>query len=189
MSIEDLNITGKKIMKQIISDYKISPKLNKKILKSIIKVFSQTYHKYQKKQAEKLPHKNFHSLRDFYWLVKSFSILIDQKGVLTSDYNSIFEKAIDFNFSGIYTKKSKENMESENDENLKTSNFLMKKYFKKFLKKSDLENHIQDFLHGESKPKVLSNITRVFKSNLGRYLLLFMDQSYTIELLLENLQK
>jgi hypothetical protein len=187
MSINDLEVTGKKIMKQIISNYKITSSYNKEILESIIKIFAQTYHHYQKNQPVILPHKNFHSSRDFYWMIKSFSILVDQKGIMTVNYSSIFEKAIDFNFSGIYTNKS--NSKFKNDKSLKTSNTLMKEYFRDFLNKSDQRNKIPEFIYNTSKSKVLPHITRVLESNLGRYLLLFVDQSYTIQLLLENLKQ
>ena len=188
MPEKDLKLTGTQIMKQMISVFDYLDIDRKENLEDLIEVFSKAYYRYQEKQDDKLPHKNFHSLRDFYWMIKSFSILLDQNGIVDENLLKFVENAMDFNFSGIYTNDLKLKDLGDHDLNLEkySSNNLMKMYFKKVYEEKFRNKKISKFKYNSSNSNVLDHITRAFKQTMGWFLLLFFDKTYTIEILLQH---
>ena len=100
---QDLYETAKMIIKFEMKS--INP--NKEDLNSSIneraKFIAQIYYNFRKNQYENFPHKNFHSLRDFYWLLKNIgkemkeNIINNDEEFIKISMDSIFK-----NFSGYY---------------------------------------------------------------------------------------
>ena len=137
-------------------------------------------------------------MRDFYWLVKVFSRLYEQKGDMEKNVMRLVAEAVDINFSGIYSIKLSFKLKKENEEeekfggevkNLKfRSNRLMKQIFRDKMKEFNKEFKFSDlelFLH---RSKVLTHVDRSLSDEIGRYLLLFLDKPLTAEILLNHLR-
>lgn len=104
LTTEDLIFTGKNILLQAISNFFNFREKKKRILETIIELLSKSYFEFRKVQEDLFDHKNFHTLRDFYWMIKIFADLSkDQEEHKVID---LALQAIDINFSGIYVRES-----------------------------------------------------------------------------------
>ena len=102
----DLNETALSILRYQINKIDYNTSFLNKYLPKLARAVSESYYQFWLKQ-EKYSHKNFHSLRDFYWLLKYLGSQIVEKlkGNLGSNKEEFWKmnyRGIDKNFSGIF---------------------------------------------------------------------------------------
>ena len=201
LAIEDLKTTANEILVQGIINFSGLPQLEKNILKTVVGILSESYFNFRQKQSIKFSHKNFHTLRDFYWMIKVFSRLYAQEESTDKDIFKLVANSIDINFAGIYSlglslKDKKMNQErqqldskQENQNVQFRSNVMFKEVFKKKIEPFSDRFGFSEFGVFKHKSEVISHVNRALGEVVGRYLLLFLDRPLTSEILLENLKE
>ena len=195
LTIEDLKTTATNILEQTVTEFKDLPYVKEKELKKVIDTFSDAYFEFRNVQSQSFPHRNFHTLRDFYWLVKSFSQIFDSEKKADPSIQNIAARAIDINFAGIYNTgyQKSEDKWTQSGKYKHQSNFMFKQVYQKHF-----QNSWTSYYSKKSKivsknfretSNVKEHIQRAIGKSGGRYLLLFVDKPLTTELLLINLQK
>lgn len=166
----------------------------------VSKVFSKSYVRFRKKQEEDFAHPNFHTLRDFYWMIKIFADSFYEGTTSAKTLARHIKTAIDTNFSGLYQKiaqnktvgsRDLEEVDQvlKNKTNLKLhSNFLMKQLFGK-----ELRAHGQTNWDFKSQIKedssVMDHLLRGINLDFRRYLMVFIDWEVTQEMLIRRIKK
>jgi hypothetical protein len=201
LAIEDLKTTANEILVQGIKNFPDLPQLEKKLLKTVVGILSESYFDFRQNQSDKFSHKNFHTLRDFYWMIKVFSRLYTQEESTDKNIFKLVANSIDINFSGIYSlalslKDKKANQDRQymdsNYENKNVqyrSNIIFKEVFKQKIQNVAEKFGLSQFDILKHKSDVVSHVNRALGEVVGRYLLLFLDRPLTSEILLENLKQ
>lgn len=125
---DDLYETALSILKYQIDSLKVETNFIEKYLPKLARTVSESYYQFWKSQG-KYSHKNFHSLRDFYWLLKYFGtqIVVKLKGDLPGNKDKFWKmnyKGIDKNFSGIFYMEETFNGVYQIHSNMCTINIL-----------------------------------------------------------------
>lgn len=106
----DLKETAETIIKYEMKTFNLE---KEKIKKAIIKraeFVAKIYEKFKANQIKKFPHKNFHSLRDFYCLLKNIGKQMNQSNIFhIEQFIKVTMDSIFFNFSGYFFKTVKDN--------------------------------------------------------------------------------
>jgi hypothetical protein len=201
LAIEDLKTTANEILVQGIKSFNGLPQIERKLLKTVVGILSESYYDFRQNQSKKFSHKNFHTLRDFYWMIKVFSRLYTQEESTDKQIFKLVANSIDINFSGIYSlalslQEKKTNQERQyvdsNYENKNVefrSNIIFKEVFKNKIEQFSERFGFSTFDVFKHKSEVVSHVNRALGEVVGRYLLLFLDRPLTSEILLENLKK
>lgn len=199
LAIDDLKTTANEILMQGIPNFAGLPQMEKNLLKTIVATLSETYSDFRLNQANKFPHKNFHTLRDFYWMVKVFARLYASQE--EKDLFRLVANSIDINFAGIYSlslslDQKKLNQDRQNlDSNYQNknvqfrSNVIFKEVFKTKIEPFAERFGFFKFDVFKHKSDVVSHVNRALGEVVGRYLLLFLDRPLTSEILLDNLRE
>jgi hypothetical protein len=107
---EDLKETAEAIITHEMSNFKNNKDKIWEKLKERAEFIAQIYWEFRQKQNESFPHKNFHSLRDFYWLLKCIGKQIKDDNINRNrEFLEIIMKSIFTNFSGYFYYSKDEN--------------------------------------------------------------------------------
>lgn len=196
----DLQSTAQSILQKAVPKYGNMAYQEKRTLKTILETLSKAYIEFRKIQSKQFRHKNFHTLRDFYWTVKVLGRLCANRSAGVSLF-AMVARAIDINFAGIYSSAL---TQEQRDKNLRTkalgkrikncnlqlqSNYIFKKVFWEKLSGTTLQKNISSVGFFQADSDVLAHVDRALSSDAGRYLLLFVDRALTTELLLSKLKR
>ena len=201
LDASNLEATARSILAQGVSEYDNLQYLRKATLKTIVKTFSRSYCEFRDTQCGQFRHKNFHTLRDFYWMVKVFGQLYSDPAAKGRNEFNLVARAIDINFAGIYS--SRLTLEQKNARGrvagtkqrarklVRTlqSNYIFKQVFEAHIKRTHCRERIEKkpFFRGESD--VFAHVDRALGESTGRFLLLFVDRALTTEILLSRLER
>ena len=194
---EDLEEAGQKIITNIM---KQNPEFQGNVAaknKKIASFISEAYKQFRKLQIQNFVHRNFHTLRDFYWTFKIFAELWLESGHKKANFGELIGASIDTNFSGLYRKNAvikklengtltiKDANRNKRSSFELTSNYTMKNYLLKLSKKwSEMKIDLKSLMVN-SDSCVLDYIENSLLKEKRRYLMLFVDQSLTERLLVD----
>ena len=166
----------------------------------VSEMFSKSYSEFRKMQEIHFVHPNYHTLRDFYWMIKIFADCFYEGNANDRKLFEFVRTSIDTNFSGLYQKKVKmisraksmfeiSEVSDVNGSQKFQSNHLMKKLFGTFLKQSnpDLNKQWDNSCREESI--IRDQITKGITTDCRRYLMLFLDWDFTKCLLIQIIKK
>lgn len=87
------------LKKEIKSDFQIKTSENE--LEQLSSILANAYSKFRTTQYEEFPHKNFHSLRDYYWFLKHIGQRITKENIKNNKSKlEIVINSLNKNFSG-----------------------------------------------------------------------------------------
>lgn len=167
----------------------------------VSKVFSRSYVEFRHRQEKDFVHPNFHTLRDFYWMIKIFADNFYEGSASEKTLSRHIKTSIDTNFSGLFQKTAKakqgESRDLEQvDQVLKNkvnsqlhSNFLMKQLFEQGLRAQKSEVGWSFETQSKEDSNVMDHLMRGISLDCRRYLMVFIDWEVTQEMLIRRIKK
>ena len=201
LDVCSLRATASTILSQNIDSYSRLSPVVKSGLQTIVKALSQSYFDFRRTQCSEFRHKNFHTLRDFYWMIKLFSKSYSSRVAHGAGKFRLVAEAIETNFAGIYSSRlaleqklryaravdcgrSPRNRASTFD-----SVHVFKRIFRNNIQETGLWNQFYETPFFEASSSVVGRIDSALGSGSGRYLLLFVDRTLTVRFLVSWLER
>ena len=188
----DLERTGISILSKGIENHSEFTREQQAILRNVVNTLSESYVGFREQQKSDFSHPNFHTLRDFYWLMKDLARLFNAGDEDPADDFAhrcvrLAIQSIHANFSGIYRRRCGQNEGDEGDPEREptSSNHLFLSIFGKCMQNS---RHLEKVNAAGTGTGKFEAVLRKLSLRNSRFLMLFVENLFTFKHLLNKLK-